>query len=153
MLMNKKIRQKTLLALIQNHQVGRQEDIVAHFETIGETVTQATISRDINELGLIKVPNTHGGFHYHLPKQDDRPYLQRLRRTLQQSFLSQRAQRGQIMLKVQPGNGQLVANLFEQVKFPEVFGTLSDDSSVLVLLKDGVVTSQMTNTIQKLLEK
>jgi transcriptional regulator of arginine metabolism len=39
------------------------------------------------------------------------------------------------------------------VKFPEIFGTLSDDGSVLVLLKDGVVASQMTNTIQKLLEK
>lgn len=151
--MNKKVRQKTLLTQIQNNPVGRQEDIVAYFETLGETVTQATISRDINELGLIKVPNVHGGFHYHLPKQDDRPHLQRLRRALQQSFLSQRAQRGQIILKVQPGNGQLIANLFEQVKFPEVFGTLSDDGSVLVLLKDGIVTSQMTNIIQKLLEK
>ncbi|CAM3184551.1 arginine repressor [Leuconostoc rapi] len=151
--MNKKMRQKTLLTQIQNNPVGRQEDIVAYFETLGETVTQATISRDINELGLIKVPNVHGGFHYHLPKQDDRPHLQRLRRALQQSFLSQRAQRGQIILKVQPGNGQLIANLFEQVKFPEVFGTLSDDGSVLVLLKDGIVTSQMTNIIQKLLEK
>lgn len=147
------MRQKTLLTQIQNNPVGRQEDIVAYFETLGETVTQATISRDINELGLIKVPNVHGGFHYHLPKQDDRPHLQRLRRALQQSFLSQRAQRGQIILKVQPGNGQLIANLFEQVKFPEVFGTLSDDGSVLVLLKDGIVTSQMTNIIQKLLEK
>ena len=135
--MIKKTRQKALLALIQQQQVGRQEDIVAHFETLGETVTQATISRDINELGLIKI----------------RPYLQRLRRALQQSFLSQRAQRGQIILKVQPGNGQLIANLLEQVKFPEIFGTLSDDGSVLVLLKDGVVASQMTNTIQKLLEK
>ncbi|WP_278848001.1 arginine repressor [Leuconostoc lactis] len=151
--MNKKTRQKTLLALIQTQQVGRQEDIVAHFETLGETVTQATISRDINELGLIKVPNAHGGFHYHLPKQDDRPHLQRLRRVLQQSFLSQRAQRGQIFLKVQPGSGQMVANLFEQVNFPEVFGTLSDDSSVLVLLKDGVTANQMTNIIQKILEK
>jgi len=151
--MNKKVRQKTLLTQIQNNPVGRQEDIVAYFETLGETVTQATISRDINELGLIKVPNVHGGFHYHLPKQDDRPHLQRLRRALQQSFLSQRAQRGQIIIKVQPGNGQLISNLFEQVKFPEVFGTLSDDGSVLVLLKDGIVTSQMTNIIQKLLEK
>ena len=151
--MIKKTRQKALLALIQQQQVGRQEDIVAHFETLGETVTQATISRDINELGLIKIPNAQGGFHYHLPKQDDRPYLQRLRHALQQSFLSQRAQRGQIILKVQPGNGQLIANLLEQVKFPEIFGTLSDDGSVLVLLKDGVVASQMTNTIQKLLEK
>ncbi|MGL5466232.1 MAG: arginine repressor, partial [Leuconostoc lactis] len=66
---------------------------------------------------------------------------------------SQRAQRGQIFLKVQPGSGQMVANLFEQVNFPEVFGTLSDDSSVLVLLKDGVTANQMTNIIQKLLEK
>lgn len=151
--MNKKTRQKTLLTQIQNNPVGRQEDIVAYFETLGETVTQATISRDINELGLIKVPNVHGGFHYHLPQQDDRPHLQRLRRALQQSFLSQRAQRGQIILKVQPGNGQLISNLFEQVAFPEVFGTLSDDGSVLVLLKDGIVTSQMTNIIRKLLEK
>jgi len=151
--MNKKVRQKELLTLIQNQQIGRQEDIVAYFETLGETVTQATISRDINELSLIKVPNSHCGFHYHLPKQDDRPRLQRLKRALQQSFLSQRAQRGQIMIKVQPGNGQLIANLFEQVQFPEVFGTLSDDGSVLVLLKDGVLPAQMTNIIQKLLEK
>ncbi|KAF0261709.1 MULTISPECIES: arginine repressor [Leuconostoc] len=151
--MNKKTRQKTLMTLIQNQPLGRQEDIVAYFETLGETVTQATISRDINELGLIKVPNAHGGFHYHLPKQDDRPHLQRLRRALQQSFLSQRAQRGQILLKIQPGSAQLIANLFEKVKFPEVFGTLSDDGTVLVLLKDGVTTAEMTSIIQKLLEK
>lgn len=151
--MNKKIRQKNLMALIQNQQLGRQEDIVAYFETLGETVTQATISRDINELGLIKVPTSYGSFQYHLPKQDDRPHLQRLKKAMQQSFLSQRSQRGQIMIKVQPGNGQLVANLFEQVNFPEVFGTLSDDGTVLVLLKEGVATLQMTNIIQKLLEK
>ena len=151
--MKKSVRQSKIEQLISQYSIATQEELMNQLKRAGTSATQATISRDINELGLIKVPNTHGGFHYHLPKQDDRPYLQRLRRTLQQSFLSQRAQRGQIMLKVQPGNGQLVANLFEQVKFPEVFGTLSDDSSVLVLLKDGVVTSQMTNTIQKLLEK
>jgi transcriptional regulator of arginine metabolism len=106
-----------------------------------------------NELGLIKVPNSHGGFLYHLPKQDDRPHLQRLRRILQQAFLSQSAQRGMVMIKVQPGNGQLVANLFEQVQFPEIFGTLSDDGSVLVLLKDGVPSIQVTSMVQKLLEK
>lgn len=151
--MNKKARQKALVQLIQEHAIGRQEDIVAHFETLGEMVTQATISRDINELGLIKVPNSHGGFLYHLPRQDDRPHLQRLRRILQQAFLSQSAQRGMVMIKVQPGNGQLVANLFEQVQFPEIFGTLSDDGSVLVLLKDGVPSIQVTSMVQKLLEK
>ena len=46
--MNKKDRQKALLSLIKEHPVGRQEDIVAYFEKIGEKVTQATISRDIN---------------------------------------------------------------------------------------------------------
>jgi len=47
----------------------------------------------------------------------------------------------------------LVANLFEQVQFPEIFGTLSDDGSVLVLLKDGVPSIQVTSMVQKLLEK
>ena len=104
-------------------------------------------------MGRINVPKAHGGFHYHLPKHYDRPHLQRLRRALQQSFLSQRAQRGQILLKIQPGSAQLIANLFEKVNFPEVFGTLSDDGTVLVLLKDGVTTAEMTSIIQKLLEK
>ena len=151
--MNKKDRQKALLSLIKEHPVGRQEDIVTYFEKIGEKVTQATISRDINELGLIKVPNSHDGFLYHLPKSDYRPYLQRLRRALQHSFLSLRAQRGMIMIKVQPGNGQLVSNLIEQVQLPEIFATISDDGSVLVLLKDGIPTAKVINIIQKLLEK
>ncbi|GMA70297.1 arginine repressor [Leuconostoc litchii] len=151
--MNKKDRQKALISLIKDNPIGRQEDIVAHFQRLGEKVTQATISRDINELGLVKVPNSHDGFLYHLPKSDDRPYLHRLRRALQQSFLSLRAQNGMLMVKVQPGNGQLVANLIEQVQLPEIFATISDDGSVLVLLKDGVPATKVINIIQKLLEK
>lgn len=151
--MNKKVRQKALLDLIKAKKIGRQEDIVAHFISLGEQITQATVSRDINELGLVKVPNSKGGFHYHLPQKNDRPHLQRLKRALQQSFLSVRAQKQMLLMKVQPGNGPLVSKLLEQVQLPEIFGTISDDDSVLVLLKDGYTAQQAVSMIQKMLEK
>ncbi len=58
-----------------------------------------------------------------------------------------------LLMKVQPGNGPLVSKLLEQVQLPEIFGTISDDDSVLVLLKDGYTAQQAISMIQKMLEK
>ena len=65
--MRKVDRQRLLRNLIQTHEIERQEDFVKLLQAEQIEVTQATISRDIKEMQLVKVPNTDEGYHYSLP--------------------------------------------------------------------------------------
>ena len=65
--MKKAERQQKIREIITNESIERQEDLVARLREIGLTVTQATISRDIKEMQLIKIPADNGGYRYGLP--------------------------------------------------------------------------------------
>ena len=65
--MKKAERQQKIREIITNESIERQEDLVAHLREMGLTVTQATISRDIKEMQLIKIPADNGGYRYGLP--------------------------------------------------------------------------------------
>ena len=65
--MKKAERQQKIREIITNESIERQEDLVARLREMGLTVTQATISRDIKEMQLIKIPADNGGYRYGLP--------------------------------------------------------------------------------------
>lgn len=148
--MRKIDRQKHLLNFIQTTHVSRQEDIVKYFEDLGNPITQATISRDINELGIVKVPIQNGGFFYGVADTQNQLRKVRLKKLMQQAFLSMKSQRGMVYIKVQPGNGPVLANLIEQADFEEVFTAMPSDDSIMVFLKPGVEELNVVNEINKL---
>ena len=137
---------------MSQNSIERQEDFVSLLDSQGIKVTQATISRDIKEMQLVKVPSVGGGYHYSLPVQKQLDTQKKLRRTLNDAVISVDRQDKLVVLHVQPGNGPALSSLISQMNYDHVFCTLGDDSTVLVICRNDNGAHQMQTLISGLIE-
>lgn len=131
--MKKRERQAIIRRVIVNNAVHTQTELVLLLDREGLDVTQATISRDITEMQLIKVPDENGHTYYTF--SSDRPIdgESKLRRNLNGNVIDMTINNQFCLLNVLPGNGPVIASLIKQMNYDEVFGVLSDDSTVLII--------------------
>ena len=137
----KTTRQRAILSLIATRPVHSQEELAHFLEQQGYEITQATVSRDIKDLGLVKVPlkngNGNGGtqFKYVEPGLG-KGYASRLHRVIAELVRDCRGTVNQIVLRTPPGSAMLVASAIDEAQWPEVMGTIGGDDTVLVLLDE-----------------
>lgn len=133
---NKSIRQIKIREIISNNKIETQEELVDKLNEYNFNVTQATISRDIKELQLIKVPTPNSTYVYSLPK--DRKYhpLEKLGRYLMDSFVKLDTANNLLVLKTLPGNAQSIGAIIDQLEWEEVVGTICGDDTCLIICKD-----------------
>jgi transcriptional regulator of arginine metabolism len=131
-------RQRAILALIAARPVRSQEELATLLEAQGYEVTQATISRDIKELGLMKVPlkGSGGGQFKYIEPNLGPMFSSRLHRIIAELVGSIRGSVNQIVLRTPPGSAMMVASAIDAADWPEVMGTLGGDDTVLVILDD-----------------
>ncbi|MED3660775.1 transcriptional regulator ArgR [Ureibacillus sp. FSL K6-8385] len=134
--MSKGQRHMKIREIIANNEIETQEELVAALKEAGFNVTQATVSRDIKELHLVKVPLPDGRYKYSLPADQRFNPLQKLQRALTDSFVSIDGVAHFLMLKTLPGNGNAVAVLIDHLEWPEVLGTLSGDDTILIIVRE-----------------
>lgn len=149
--MKKQERQRYIKRLLSSKEIERQEDFVSLLHAENIEVTQATISRDIKDMQLVKVPSATGGYHYSLPVQKKMDTEKKLKRTLKDAYVSYATQDKFVLIKVLPGNGPALASLVEAMHYEHVFGTLGDDSTVLIICKSLDATLELQQTLQRLL--
>ncbi|ATF40798.1 arginine catabolic regulator [Weissella paramesenteroides] len=143
----KKERQLAIRELITQKNIQRQEDLVIELNRVGWEVTQATISRDITEMQLVKVPLEAGGFAYAVVAQTDA--LVRIKKIIQEPTTTIRTQDNFVMITVLPGTGPALKLALEEADFDELFGMLGDDSDVLIILKKNIqATEFVTQQLQ-----
>ncbi len=135
--MSKRKRQEAILSLIGKHQIATQEELVDRLARVGMATTQATVSRDIAELGLARV----GGPTSHYVKPSDglgaassEGREERLRRLLRDLPLTVRRGQGMAVLTTTPGSANSIAWAIDAVTWPEVIGTLAGDDTIFVAL-------------------
>jgi transcriptional regulator of arginine metabolism len=136
----KTTRQRAILSLIANRPVHSQEELAHLLESQGYEVTQATVSRDIKDLGLVKVPLKNGNvsgtqFKYVEPGLG-KTYASRLHRVIAELVRDCRGSLNQIVLRTPPGSAMLVASAIDEADWSEIMGTLGGDDTVLVILED-----------------
>lgn len=149
--MKKQERQRYIKRLLSSNEIERQEDFVKLLRAEDIDVTQATISRDIKDMQLVKVPSTTGGYHYSMPVQKQMDTEKKLKRTLKDAYVSYATQDKFVLIKVLPGNGPALATLIEAMHYDEIFGTLGDDAHVLIICKSLAMTLELQQKIQRLL--
>jgi transcriptional regulator of arginine metabolism len=147
--MAKSQRHTVIRELIQSHRIGSQEQLRELLETRGFDVAQATLSRDIRELRLIKVHDPEGGTHYTLPPEawDTAPALTRLLPAL---YLGAEGTGNLLVVKTMVGGAQAVAEAIDWEEWPEVLGTLAGDDTILLILRDA---RQLQNVVKRLEER
>ncbi len=139
----KMTRHAKIKEIIDNHKIETQEELAAALRREGIDVTQATVSRDIKELMLVKVPDANGHYHYAYPKEHGILLtVERLARTFHDSIVSVRSSDCMVVVRTLPGTAQAVAFALDYMKWPEILGTIPGDDTVFVALenKDGVMS-------------
>ncbi|WP_295728273.1 arginine repressor [uncultured Limosilactobacillus sp.] len=131
--MKKAERQAEIREIIENNDVERQEDLVRLLVAAGIQVTQATISRDIKDMQLVKVPNSAGGYRYHMPTHHQDNKEQQLADAVSNDLQSLKRSDRFLSLTMRPGHAPMAAVLIKRLNFPEVFTAIGDDTSVLVV--------------------
>jgi transcriptional regulator of arginine metabolism len=132
--MRKSERHEVVKELVQSHRVTSQEQLRELLLVRGFDVAQATLSRDIREIRLIKVADAEGRLHYTLPPEtwDRTPPLQRLLPTL---FVGVDGTGNLLVLKTLSGGAQAVAEAVDWEEWPEVLGTVAGDDTILLILR------------------
>ncbi len=132
--MSKPARHARILDIIKHHRVPSQEALREILLAQGTDVTQATLSRDIRELRLVKVPDAQGTAHYSLPEEwESTAPLESLLPTL---FLSAEGTGNLLVVKTMKGGAQTVAAGIDWEEWPEVLGTLAGDDTILVIVRE-----------------
>ena len=147
--MRKKDRHRLITRLLSEYDIQKQEEFVTYLEAQGVQVTQATISRDIKELKLIKVPSAVGGYRYSLPLESKEDVAEKLDKMLTNAFVSVDEMDKFVLLRTLPGNASAIANLIEKCFKNQLFGTLNDDDTVLMIVRTETGRQELFQAFQK----
>ena len=148
--MKKANRQAEIKQLIEQHAVERQEDLVSLLGEVGIQVTQATISRDIKELKLIKVPTADGRYSYSMTSKKSENEDSQLKRAIKTYLQELKKTDRLVSLTMHPGHGPVVAMLINRLDFPEVFTAVGDDMTVLVVCQSPLAADQFVDLLKQM---
>jgi transcriptional regulator of arginine metabolism len=146
--MDKAQRHAAVKELVQTRRVTSQEQLRELLTHRGFDVAQATLSRDIRELRLIKVADTEG-LHYTLPPETwgSTPPLMRLLPTL---FVGAEGTGNLLVVKTFSGGAQAVAEAIDWEEWPEVLGTVAGDDTILIILRNATQLGLIQHRIEEL---
>ena len=146
--MSKAARQKAILELLHRAPVGSQEELQRLLGRRGFDVGQATLSRDIHEIGLIK---TADGYRAAGNSAAGEPVLPSVSRLVREFVVDIRQAQNLLVLKTSVGSAQPVAAAIDAEDWPEVVGTLAGDDTILVISPDNKTALQLSRRIQGML--
>ena len=145
--MSKATRQKAILEILRKGSIPSQEDLQGALEKRGIEVGQATLSRDIREMGLVK-----GSEGYGLPQGlAVEPALPSVERLVREFVLEIRQAQNMLVLKTSVGSAQPVAAALDGEQWPEVVGTLGGDDTILVISSDNKTAAGLAARIRGML--
>ena len=129
-------RQAAILEIISNNEIKTQEELSAHLRQRGYNTTQATISRDIKELRLIKVASHSGGYQYSTPDQSGSvTHMTRLKNIFRECVVKVDQAQNLVVLKKLVGMANAAAAAIDAMKVKDIVGTLAGDDNILVILR------------------
>lgn len=147
----KAMRHRKILEIIRERVIATQEELARALREAGFPVTQATVSRDIRELGLVKIPFDQNTFRYAppgeavLPRRDER-----LRRLLRTSVQYIDSSENLVVVKTLPGEAQGVASAIDQAAWPEIIGTVAGDDTLLIVVKPKKMVCRVLERLNEL---
>ena len=148
----KTVRQVAILDIIEKQEIETQEELASALNARGIRVTQATESRDIKELRLLKVLTPSGKYKYATGDQADNNLTDRFIRMLAESLLSVSSANNLIVVKTLSGSANVAAEALDSMHWPEVLGTLAGDNTVLLIIRSNEETITVTSRIREMMK-
>ena len=143
-------RQEEIIRIIESAEIETQEELAVRLRNKGYKVTQATVSRDIKELRLIKVAGQHSAYCYAKPGHHETALNGRMIRLLADSTVHVDYSGQIIVVKTLSGSANVAAEVIDHMNWPEVLGTIAGDNTIFIAVRDCNDTADVTARIQKL---
>ncbi len=131
----KSSRQIAILDIIAGKGVETQEDLAAELRGRGFQVTQATVSRDIKELRLVKALSPDGTYRYATADKTESGLNERLIRMFSETVLSMSSAYNQIIIKTISASANIAAETIDSLQWPEILGTIAGDNTILMIVR------------------
>lgn len=128
-------RQSMIHELIQQHEIETQSELTRLLSEAGFEVTQATVSRDIHELRLTKVPSANGNHKYAASAVAESQGMERLSRVFRDGFVSMDYAGNLLVIRTFDGMAMAVAAAIDAMRFPEILGSIAGDDVVMCAVK------------------
>ena len=133
--MIKKTRRDVILELIVNNDISTQEELTKQLQDKGFNVSQATVSRDIKDLNLVKVEGINKKYKYSKIDINNQNISPQIINLFKQIVVSIESANNIIVVKTLSGNASAAGMAIDQMHFPQVLGTVAGDDTVLIVTK------------------
>lgn len=145
-------RHMAIRDIVTSQKISTQEELCQALSDLGYLVTQATVSRDIKELKLVKVSNPDG-YHYALPDvPTPRTSMERMRRIFLDTVVEITDSENLVVFKTIPGSAHLVASNIDSADIPEIVGSVAGDDTIIVVVKPKIAVAKVLERFRSLLE-
>jgi transcriptional regulator of arginine metabolism len=142
-------RRQLILELLQRDVIASQRDLRARLQRHGVDVNQATLSRDLRDMGILKVPQAGGGSRYVAnPKAERTPM--RHEQTLRQTVVHMARSMNVVVLHTAPGNAPVAALALDNLSPPGIIGTVAGDDTIFVVLDASGDLSEIERNLRAL---
>ena len=141
-----------ILDIIAKQDVETQEELAEALRARGIQVTQATVSRDIKELRLLKVLTPSGSYKYATADKAENGLNERFIRMLAESLHSVAASNNLIVVKTLSGSANVAAEALDSLHWPEILGTLAGDNTILLIIRTEAEAPDVVRRIQEMIK-
>jgi transcriptional regulator of arginine metabolism len=145
-------RQGAILRLVNEHKLATQSELAEALQSEGFDAVQATVSRDIAQLGLVKVRAEDGRLVYALPGAADLDRLSELASALRRSALALVATGNLLVIQTPPGHAQALARALDAAALGDVAGTVAGDDTIFVAAREGLTGADIEEQLRHHLE-
>ncbi len=149
-------RQDRIVAILSSEAVRSQSELAALLADEGIEVTQATLSRDLEELGAVKLRGADGGVGVYVVPEDGSPVkgvsggTARLSRLLSELLVSVDSSANLAVLRTPPGGANYLASAIDRAALPYVVGTIAGDDTVFVAARDPMKGAELAVALEEL---
>lgn len=144
-------RQSKILELISNYEIETQEELAERLKKAGYEVTQATISRDIRELKLTKVPTEHSTQKYSVISKNEQEISYKFIRVFKEGFLSMDKAQNILVIRTLTGMAMAVAAAMDAFHYQEIVGTIAGDDTIFCVVRSDEETLKLMEKLNRIL--
>lgn len=148
----KSARHAIILDIIDRYDIDTQEELAARLREQGVNVTQATVSRDIKELRLIKVLSEDGGYKYATVDKAEAGLKERFISIFAHSVTSMAATGHLVIIKTISGTASAATEAIDSLRWEEIAGTIAGDNTIFIAVKEGADANELIRRFQTILK-
>ena len=149
----KNARHEQILLLIEKYEIETQEELAERLNQAGFTVTQATVSRDIRQLQLRKIPSADGRLRYAVGSAGNADLSQKYKRVLEDAFVSAEHAGNIVVIRTVSGMAMAAAAAIDSLDWREVLGCIAGDDTIMAAVRTADETVYLMEKISRMLEE